>query len=66
MLQIMPSLLSLSLIVSSSSPTATALTDQMSESVPFFFCSDFREETTGPQCLAPTTRVNQTTIWLMD
>ena len=28
----------------SSSPTATALTDLMSDSVPFFFCSDFREE----------------------
>ena len=37
-------LLSLSLLVSSSSPTATALTDVMSESVPFFFCSDFRKE----------------------
>ena len=35
---------SLSLLVSSSSPTATALTDAMSESVPFFFCSDFRED----------------------
>ena len=34
----------LSLLVSSSSPTATALTDAMSESVPFFFCSNFREE----------------------
>ena len=28
----------------SSSVTATALTEAMSESVPFFFCSDFREE----------------------
>ena len=26
------------------SPTATALTDAMSESVPLFFCSDFRED----------------------
>ena len=31
-------------LVSSSSPTATALTDAMSESVPFFFCSGFRED----------------------
>ena len=37
-------LLSLSLLVSSSSPTATALTDAMSESVPFFFYSDFRKD----------------------
>ena len=44
MLQMMPPLLSLSLLVTSSSPTPTALTDAMSESVPFFFCSDFREE----------------------
>ena len=27
-----------------SSPTVSALTDAMSESVPFFFCSDFRED----------------------
>ena len=45
MLQMMPPILSLSLFVSSSSPaatalTATALTDAMSQSVPFFFCSD--------------------------
>ena len=37
-------LLSLSLLVSSSSLTATAQTDALSESVPFFFYSDFREE----------------------
>ena len=40
----MPPLLSLSLLVSSSSLTATALTDAMSDSVLFFFCSDFRED----------------------
>ena len=28
----------------SSSPTATPLTDAMSESIPLFFFSDFREE----------------------
>ena len=44
MLQMMPPLFSLSLLVSSSSPTITALTDAMSESAPFFSCSDFRKE----------------------
>ena len=44
MLQMMPPLLSLSLLVSTSFPNATALTDAMSESVLFFFCSDFRKE----------------------
>ena len=39
----MPLLLSLSLDVPSSSLTATVLTDAMSESVPFFFCSDFHK-----------------------
>ena len=34
----------LSLFVSSSSLVATALTDAMSESVPLFFCSDFRKK----------------------
>ena len=36
--------ITLSLLFPSSSPTATALTDAMSESVPFFFCSDFLKE----------------------
>ena len=44
MLRMMPPLLSLSLLVSSSSQAATALTETMSESVPFFFCSDFCKE----------------------
>ena len=39
----MPPPFSLSFLVSSSSRTATALTEPMSESVPFFFCSDFPE-----------------------
>ena len=34
----------LSLLISSSYMTAIALTDAISESVAFFFCSDFRKE----------------------